>query len=78
MPQPSATVYSQRLPNGGRPTATARAAIDIVRKKRAQTADPVAKEPKERGTATRTGTVTDMALVAACRYAVHDPATTTT
>jgi hypothetical protein len=49
-----------------------------VRKKRAQTADPVAKEPKERGTATRTGTVTDMALVAACRYAVHDPATTTT
>ncbi len=65
IPQPRATVYSHRLPSGGRSVAMPRETIETVSKARAQPAAPVAKDPIERGTETRTGTTTVMALVAA-------------
>src|SRR5438067_6207858 len=71
IPQPSAVVYSQRLPMGGRSTATARVTIETVRKTKAARLAIVARRPTVSGTRYSTGTDTLMESVAAARYTVQ-------
>src|SRR3954470_8942424 len=78
MPKASAVVYSQRLPSGGRSTATARDSTDNVSNASAshKTARDAVEAPL--GMATRTGMLIVPASVAACRYVVQPPTATST